>query len=732
MSKITLTPIELDDGTTNSNNLVNSNKIVVYVPKATEETEGTVKLTDITSIASDLIDAHNAVNSGAHTNKQDKTDISLNTTSKTVVGAINELDTRLDNIDNDVDNKISQHNQANDSHSDIRTTLSGKVDKTVTSGDIQSSVVNSGSSLAIQLAHGTTLEDFGMEGVSLEEGKIKISSGKSGVGESKIELTPTTAKLNDVQIPVAKNSATTSTIDTYSVDYLNSQFTSVTEVAEGKTTAYTISYSEPNNIDFNSSNNTITLSVSATITDTLNNTIDLSDLKVGDIIYVIETDVPDRWVGSKDSSNIIFYIMETSKPDLSSKVDKTTGTYKLYGTDSSGNQTTLPYDTYPAGSFVRRDGSSQITVPLTPTANGNAASKKYVDDSLQIFICTYGTTTFSDVTSALADNKLPICYYNNRCYVYGRLTNNQYIFVTSQSDSLRFAVLNNSDVWSTGSTMVESTTNKVTSLSNDSTDTQYPSAKCVYDELIDKQDVIQYSTMPTASASNEGQIVQFTGTTGTYTNGHFYKCVEDNGSYDWEEILYGTPNAVTTDTAQTITGKKTIDNEMTFTNSGAAGTNNLSIKNDNGYNAKIKMGSTENMRLMTGGTYFGTTAGVTIDNSFDLGVSNAAWKDFYLKGKIDFGDNATISKDSSSRVTIKYNDTDKVKVGSLDTLFSNRVTPDTNNTYDLGRSGVYWKDLYLAGNITDGTNTIAVANIMDETDALSDNDIDTIMDSILV
>lgn len=37
-------------------------------------------------------------------------------------------------------------------------------------------------------------------------------------------------------------------------------------------------------------------------------------------------------------------------------------------------------------------------------------------------------------------------------------------------------------------------------------------------------DAVQYSTMPTASADNEGQIVQFTGATDTYTNGYFYKC----------------------------------------------------------------------------------------------------------------------------------------------------------------------------------------------------------------
>lgn len=62
-------------------------------------------------------------------------------------------------------------------------------------------------------------------------------------------------------------------------------------------------------------------------------------------------------------------------------------------------------------------------------------------------------------------------------------------------------------------------------------------------ELADKQDIIQYSTMPTASADNVGDIVQFVGTTdSTYTNGHFYKCVSDGqdpATYSWEEVSLG-------------------------------------------------------------------------------------------------------------------------------------------------------------------------------------------------
>ena len=51
--------------------------------------------------------------------------------------------------------------------------------------------------------------------------------------------------------------------------------------------------------------------------------------------------------------------------------------------------------------------------------------------------------------------------------------------------------------------------------------------------------VEQVSTMPTPSADNMGDIIQFVGTTGTYTNGYFYKCVsdgQDEPTYSWTQV----------------------------------------------------------------------------------------------------------------------------------------------------------------------------------------------------
>jgi hypothetical protein len=64
--------------------------------------------------------------------------------------------------------------------------------------------------------------------------------------------------------------------------------------------------------------------------------------------------------------------------------------------------------------------------------------------------------------------------------------------------------------------------------------------KTVNDAVAKKQDIMQYKTLPTASEDNEGQIVQYIGTTdGTYTQGYFYQVVSDGEAtptYSWENI----------------------------------------------------------------------------------------------------------------------------------------------------------------------------------------------------
>lgn len=48
--------------------------------------------------------------------------------------------------------------------------------------------------------------------------------------------------------------------------------------------------------------------------------------------------------------------------------------------------------------------------------------------------------------------------------------------------------------------------------------------------------VEQVSTMPVATSSIEGKVVQFIGTTDTYTHGYFYECKQNGGTYAWVNV----------------------------------------------------------------------------------------------------------------------------------------------------------------------------------------------------
>lgn len=78
-------------------------------------------------------------------------------------------------------------------------------------------------------------------------------------------------------------------------------------------------------------------------------------------------------------------INSISIANIINKVTQTSDPKKIYGTDASGNQTTISYsNTINASYLVQRDSNAQIIVPETPIADENAASKKYVDDGLAL------------------------------------------------------------------------------------------------------------------------------------------------------------------------------------------------------------------------------------------------------------------------------------------------------------------------------------------------------------
>lgn len=114
----------------------------------------------------------------------------------------------------------------------------------------------------------------------------------------------------------------------------------------------------------------------------------------------------------------------------------------------------------------------------------DGAVRLWTNPNDNVFIATYGTTTFAEITDAINAGKHVVVKKGNARYNLYGILNNSYIFYSALGSSITQASCNSSSVWSASVTYFntfERNANKVTSLSSSSTDTQYPSAKAVYD-----------------------------------------------------------------------------------------------------------------------------------------------------------------------------------------------------------------------------------------------------------
>lgn len=165
--------------------------------------------------------------------------------------------------------------------------------------------------------------------------------------------------------------------------------------------------------------------------------------------------------------------------------------------------------------------------------------------------------------------------------------------------------------------------------------------------------------------------------------------VWNGGDWYWDRLagLVDTSNLCTLDTDQTITGIKTFSYGLKIDDtklSRSSDFNGIEIENDK--------------NLVLNGTIY-----PKYNNSRDIGASSYAWKDLYLTGKVDFHTNAGTIHAKEKTITIDTEGYDIIATGV--------VRPYANNYLDLGRSTYKWKDLYIAGNISDGTNSISVEQL---------------------
>ena len=105
--------------------------------------------------------------------------------------------------------------------------------------------------------------------------------------------------------------------------------------------------------------------------------------------------------------------------------------------------------------------------------------------------------------------------------------------------------------------------------------------------------------------------------------------------------------------------------------------------------------------------------GTILPNSggtYDLGNVSTKWNGIYLN-QLNFGDNATITKDSSNRINLNNGGVTRIKVGGVDSTYCvANWNPDTDGTYSLGKDNMRWTDVNTSKVSNDYSNLQLLGN----------------------
>lgn len=230
--------------------------------------------------------------------------------------------------------------------------------------------------------------------IQIDGTNYNIAGGASGnYEETSNKVTSISSSSTDIQYPSAK--------------CVYDNIENVREIAEGKTASYVCS--DVTNVILNSQNDTIT--ISSSLTDINSETITLSTFNIGDIVYVTETDVPDRWVGainvqSDVVQSVVLYKLETSKVPVtdvqvngSSVVNNSVASIDLSGYVQSSSLATVAT----SGSY--NDLTNTPTIPtvnnatLTIQKNGTTIDTFTANASSDVTVNVSVPTKISDLTN---------------------------------------------------------------------------------------------------------------------------------------------------------------------------------------------------------------------------------------------------------------------------------------------------------------------------------------------
>ena len=148
---------------------------------------------------------------------------------------------------------------------------------------------------------------------------------------------------------------------------------------------------------------------------------------------------------------------------------------------------------------ITQGGVTKGTFTTNQSTNGTIALDAGGGGGSGVYIATYNVDTYQDVHDAYTNGDLVLCTDGNGNYYYlGNFdgAGGFMFYLPTASNTFYYCQLN-SGGWNNGSGDVislsgyQTTANLVTSISNTSTDTEYPSAKCMYDIIGDIETLLQ-------------------------------------------------------------------------------------------------------------------------------------------------------------------------------------------------------------------------------------------------
>ena len=173
----------------------------------------------------------------------------------------------------------------------------------------------------------------------------------------------------------------------------------------------------------------------------------------------------------------------------------------------------------------------------------------------------------------------------------------------------------------------------------------------------------------------------------------------------WDDLggIIDLSNLVTLDTTQTITGYKTFQSQLDVING-------------------IGVGQGGVITYLQGGIRFSEYNGVNLDyenaalfpaitSTVDLGSSTNKYKDIYLSGNVKIGSDCSIKTNSANNLALNKGGIDKVIVGTNVTFTAANLLTSTNGLNDIGSSTNAWRDLFVSRNLSDGTNSVNIADL---------------------